>query len=515
VNGGVQADGGMVATSHPLAAEAGIEMLEAGGTAADAAVAAAAVLTVVDPRSTSIGGDAFGLVWPAGAAAPVALAGAGPSAATLSVEAIRAAGFEQMPKIGPWTVTVPGSVSAWERLLERFGRLGLERVLQPAIRLAEGGFAVAPIIAGEWGDAQQRLTADETAARLFLPGGRAPNAGDRLANPELGGVLRTLARDGASAFYEGDLAERIGAAVDAAGGPLRAGDLAAWKGAQWVDPISRRYRDVDVYELPPPGQGIVVLEALGIFAGVECADLLDEEHAAIESLKIAFADAAAHVADPDVVAVPTERLLGEAHLAAGRARIDMGSAHGSVAGRATDTIYVAVVDGEGTGCSFIQSLYEGFGSGIAVPGTGMLLQNRGTNFVLDDGHPNQAAGGKRPYHTIIPAILGDAGGFLGCLGVVGGFMQPQGQMQILRHVLDHGMGLQEAVDAPRVRYLRDRRIGVEDGYRPDLAEGLARRGHELEPLGRFAGGGAQAILARDGVLTGASDKRKDGRALGC
>ncbi|MGV0850429.1 gamma-glutamyltransferase family protein [Mycolicibacterium phlei] len=511
--GGVRGDGGVVATSHPLAVRAGVQMLEGGGTAADAAVAAAAVLCVVDPRSTGIGGDAFALTWTDGAPGPTGLAGAGPAPAAMTPGALAEAGHDTMPDLGPWSITVPGSVSLWERLLERYGRLGLERVLQPAIDAARG-FEIAPVIADEWRRSAHRLRDNEAARTLFLPGNQPPRAGHTFANPELGVVLQSIAAGGADVFYRGELAERIGAAVAAAGGPLRAEDLAAWQGAGWVEPIRRGYRGVDVFEMPPPGQGIVVLEALGIFDGVSSSGVADAEHAAIESLKLAFADAAEFVADPDVVDVPVDWLLSADTLAERRSRVDLAAAAESIPALASDTVYVAVVDGEGTGCSLIQSLYQGFGSGVAVPGTGMLLQNRGSNFSLVPGHPNQVDGGKRPYHTIIPAMLGRNGTLLGCLGVVGGFMQPQGQMQIIRRLVDDGMGLQEALDAPRVRYLSGRRIAVEDHYEAALHEELVRRGHEVGRLERFSAGGAQAVLvADDGGLVGASDPRKDGCAM--
>lgn len=512
----VHGEGGMVATSHPLASRAGLAVLKAGGTAADAAVAAAAVLCVVDPRSTGIGGDAFALYWAPGAPVPDALAGAGPAPADLTLEALAAAGGGAMPPRGPWTVTVPGAVSAWETLLERHGRLGLGRVLATAIGLAEQGFELTPLVAEDWRVAAPRLERDAAARALLLPAGRPPAAGERWANPELAGVLREIVAGGAAAFYRGRAAERIGMAVERAGGPLRATDLAAWRGAEWVRPLRRRFREVDVFELPPPGQGLVVLEALGIFAAIECASTADEEHATIEAVKLAFADAARFIADPACVAVPTERLLSDDHLAERRAQIDMGAARGGGAGSASDTVYVATADRDGGACSFIQSLYEGFGSGIVVPGTGIVLQNRGCGFVLQPGHPNCAAAGKYSYHTIIPAMLGRDDAFLGCLGVVGGFMQPQGQMQIVRHLLDDGMGLQAAVDAPRVRVLDGRRIAVEAHYDRDVAAELARRGHVIGALDRFSAGGAQAILRDDGGgLQGASDPRRGGCALGC
>jgi gamma-glutamyltranspeptidase/glutathione hydrolase len=514
------AERGMVATSHPLAARAGVDVLGAGGTAADAAVAAAAVLCVVDPRSTGIGGDAFALHWARGAREPLALAGAGPAPAGLTPEALTAAGFAAMPQLGPWAVTIPGAVSAWETLLARCGRLGLDRVLAPAIALAQDGFAVTPIVADEWAASAHRLEHDAAAGALLLPGGRPPAAGDRWANPELAAVLREIASGGADAFYRGRTAELIGAAVERAGGALRAADLADWKGAEWVTPLRRRFRDVEVFELPPPGQGLVVLEALGIFealdfpAPLDSSARADEEHAAIESIKLAFADAARYIADPDVESVPTGMLLSDGYLARRRAQLDMTAAGVAEAGAVSDTVYISAVDGEGGACSFIQSLYEGFGSGVAVPGTGIVLQNRGSNFVLEPGHPNRVAPGKRPYHTIIPAILGRDGRFCGCLGVVGGYMQPQGQMQILRHLLDHGMGVQAAIDAPRVRFTRGREIAVEPGFNPDVVAELARRGHVIGELDRFSAGGAQAILRDGDRLRGASDPRKDGVALG-
>jgi gamma-glutamyltranspeptidase/glutathione hydrolase len=504
---------GMVATSQPLAAQAGVEMLAAGGTAADAAVAAAAVLCVVEPRATGIGGDAFALHWAPGANAPVGLDGAGPSGAGATLDAIRAAGHTTMPSTGAWTITVPGAVDAWAKLIARCGRLGLEQVLAPAIRHARDGFAVTPVIAEEWAMHAGNIDHDEAATAVFLPDGRAPRAGERFRNPELGDLLGVIAAGGPGAFYRGYVAERIGAAVERAGGPLRASDLAAWAGAQWVTPLARPFRDMHVFELPPPGQGVVALQALGIFAGAEYADRAEEEHAAIEAIKLAFEDANAHLADPLLESVPVERLLSDAHLAERRALIGPASADLRAPGPATDTVYVAAVDGDGGACSLIQSLYSGFGSGIGVPGLGITLQNRGKGFLLDPEHPNRLAPGKRPYHTIIPAMVGRDGCFHGCVGVVGGFMQPQGQMQILRHLLDHGLGVGAAVAAPRVRFLDRHAVGAEDGFDPEVLDALRARGHEVRPLSNFGAGGAQAILSDGDELHGASDPRKDGCVL--
>jgi gamma-glutamyltranspeptidase/glutathione hydrolase len=503
---------GMAVSSQPLATAAAIEILGAGGTAADAAVAAAATLCVVEPRATGIGGDVFALYWPAGAEHPLGLDAAGPSAAGATADAVRAAGHAQMPESGPWTITVPGAVDGWAQLLDRAGALGFEHVLQPAIGHAERGFVVTPVIAEEWAMHAGRIAGDRVARAVFLPSGRPPLAGERFANSGLGALLRLVAREGADGFYRGTPAERIGEAVESAGGPLRAGDLAAWGGARWVAPLRGAYRDVEVIELPPPGQGIVALEALAIFEGLSARDRAEEEHFAIEALKRAFADARDHLADPLVVDVPVERLLGPQHVAARRADIGAEAADVAAPGAPTDTVYLAVVDGEGNACSLIQSLYSGFGSGIGVPGLGITLQNRGKGFVLDDGHPNRLEPGKRPYHTIIPAMLAREGAFAGCLGVVGGFMQPQGQMQILRHLVDHGKDIAAAIGHPRIRYLDGYDVGVEPGYDAAVVEELRRRGHRVRALGSFGAGGAQAIVRDGDRLHAASDPRKDGCA---
>jgi gamma-glutamyltranspeptidase/glutathione hydrolase len=504
---------GMVATSQPLAAQAGVEMLEAGGNAVDAAIAAAAALCVVEPRATGIGGDAFALYWAPDAKAPVALDGAGPSAADATVDAIRQAGHTTMPSTGPWTVTVPGAVSAWATLMDARGRLGLEPALRPAVRYATDGFEVTPVIASEWAMQAARIENDDAASSVFLPKRRAPRAGERFSNPDLGRLLAHIGWGGVQAFYDGEVAERIGAAIERAGGPLRASDLSSFRGAIWVDPLARDFRGVTVFELPPPGQGVVALEALGIFERLAPADRGEEEHLAIEALKRGFLDATLHLADPLVVEVDVERLLSGAHLAERAAEIGSEAADIAAPGPPTDTVYVAAVDGDGGACSLIQSLYSGFGSGIGVPGLGITLQNRGKGFVLERGHPNQLAPGKRPYHTIIPALLGRDGSFAGCLGVVGGFMQPQGQMQILRHLLDHDMSATEALKAPRVRFLDGRSVGAEPGFDEAVLAELGRRGHEVSTLASFGAGGAQLILRDGDNLDGASDPRKDGCVL--
>lgn len=503
----------MVATMHPLAVDAALDVLEGGGGAADACVAAAAVLTIVDPRSTGIGGDAFSIYWSDDMDAPLGMAAAGPAPAGLSVPALRARGFDSMPQSGPWTITVPGSVAGWAHLIERFGRFDLARAIAPAVDIAESGFEVTPTIAREWADWKGTLEPYDYSASVYLPSGGPPAVGQRFDNPDLAGALRAIAEQGPKVFYEGWIADRIAAAVEAAGGPLRASDLAAWPGPRWVQPLKTRFRDLDVFEMPPPNQGVVALQALALYRGLEVSDPVDEDHALIECLKLAVADGNAHIADPDVHEVPVDALLSEAYLGPRRAAVDMRRSALAEAGAPSDTVYVAVMR-EGEACSFIHSVYGGFGSGVGAEGTGMVLQNRGAGFVLEDGHPNRPEPGKRPYHTILPAMLGRDGKPWGALGVVGGFMQPQGQVQVLRGILDRGLDPQSAVARPRFRVVGGRRVAFEKEFDPKIVAELRGRGHEPEPLSTFEAGGAQIVLRAEGGFVGGSDPRKDGVAKG-
>lgn len=502
-----------MATSHPLAVDAALEILDAGGTATEAAVAAAAVLTVVDPRNTGLGGDLFALTWEPGAAEPAGLAAAGVAPAGMTLEGLRAAGHDTMPVDGPWSVTVPGAPAGWEVLLARFGTLGADRVLSAAVRHAQDGARVTPHVAAEWANDVPKLSRDEEAAALFLPGGQPPRAGETFSNPQLAVTLSRFAGEGAAPFYTGDIAQRIAAAVELRGGPLRGVDLASWSGPEWVRPLRARFRDVDVLQMPPPGQGIVVLEALGIYDGfgrAPAVEAVEDDHRAIESLKLAIDDGARHVADPAFVPVPVEAMLHPEYLRSRRDGIGPTASRVRRAGVPSDTVHVAVVDGRGGACSLIQSLFRAFGSGIAVPGTGLVLQNRGSGFQLDDDHPGRPEPGKRPFHTIIPAMLARGDAFAGCLGVVGGYMQPQGQLQVLRNVLDRGMSPQQAVDAPRFRAYGDDVVLLEEGYDPAVAAGLMARGHDVGVLPGIEAGGAQLILRTQDGLAGGSDRRKGG-----
>lgn len=505
---------GMVAASQPLAVRAGIDALAAGGTAVDAAVAAAAVLSVVDPPSTGIGGDLFAMVWPAGETSPRALASAGAAPSGMTVEALRAAGFSEMPEHGPWSVTVPGAVAGWKRLLAEYGRMGWERALAPATRAAAEGFRVTRVVALQWAAAEGRL--GPVGRETFLPTGRPPRPGERFANPDLAAVLGRLADEGPDALYRGDLAERVARTVQEAGGPLGPDDLAGWEGPRWVDPIDAGFRGHTVFEHPPPGQGLVVLMALGIYTARAPGGEVEEEHAAIESLKLAFLDARAHLADPRHAGVAVQEMLAGGHLVGRAAQIaeEALDPERLEAAPEGDTVYVAAVDGEGTACSLIQSIYQGFGSGVCVPGLGFVLQDRAAGFVLDESHPNRPAPGKRPYHTIIPAMVGRDGQFVACLGVVGALMQPQGQFQVLREILDRGRDPQVALDRPRFRVLEGRRVGLEPGFPAGVIEGLAGRRHQVVELPWSMAGGGQTIWRDQDRLVGGSDRRKDGFAAG-
>jgi gamma-glutamyltranspeptidase/glutathione hydrolase len=506
----MSAANGMVSTSHPLAVEAGLGALRNGGSAADAAVAAAAMLTVVDPRSTGLGGDLFALYWEPGRPEPVGLASAGVAPAGMDVETLRRNGFESMPPDGPWTVTVPGAPWGWTAMLDRFGRLDFADLLRPAIDTARGGFEVSPMVADEWLRGVEKLRRNPAASAVFLLAGRAPAASETFTNAGLADTLELFVAEGHTPFYSGEIAAAMAEAVAELGGPLRRSDLSGWTGPEWTRPIGAPYRGVSVFEMPPPSQGVVVLEAMRIYEGLPQSSPGEADHFLIESLKAAFGDAADHVADPRFEPVPLSELLNEDRLAAVRDKIGPDASDAPAPGLPGDTVFVCVVDGSGAACSLIQSLYEAFGSGIAARGTGLLLQNRGNGFTLRDHHPNRPQGGKRPYHTTIPAMLADDAGFLGCLGSVGGFMQPQGQLQILRNIVDRGMSAQEAVDAPRLRVLGGRRVGVESGFDEDVQTELTRRGHMLESLPRFECGGVQMILRSSDGLDGGSDRRKDG-----
>jgi gamma-glutamyltranspeptidase / glutathione hydrolase len=524
----VRAQNGIVATSQTLASVAGLRILLNGGNAIDAAIAAAATLNVVEPASTGIGGDMFALVWIAREQKLYALNGSGRAPAALTIQEVRMRGAtDEIPMMGWLPVTVPGAVDGWAHLLNRFGTMSFADVLGPAIEYAEHGFPLTELIADGFARQQPKLDMNPEAARVYLFRDEAPRVGQILKQPDLAKTFRLIAQDGRDAFYLGEIANEIAKYSYKMGGFLTKQDLANHT-STWEEPISTSYKDVTLYECPPNGQGIVALSALNI---LEEFDLIEMEHNSIEyvhhlveALKLAFADAFAHVADPSVVPVPTENMLSKEYAAKRRTMIDPTNAMafpGTGLTNGNDTIYLSVVDRERNCVSFINSLYEGFGSGIVVPGTGICLQNRGANFSLDPKSPNALAPNKRPYHTIIPAMAfkrDNAGRDKPWLsfGVMGGFMQPQGHVQVLLNMTDFKMDPQRALDAPRVRVFANGAVALEDAFDNDTRVGLGKRGHNLveSALYEFGGGQVIEIDPETGALAAGSDPRKDGAAVG-
>lgn len=537
---------GAVATSHPLAVQAGMRMLLQGGNAVDAAIATAAALTVVEPTSNGLGGDAFALVWDGSKLHGLNASGRAPMGLDVQEPALR--GLDRIPATGWLPVTVPGVVSGWAELATRFGTMPLRDVLAPAIEYAEMGHPVPPVIAGYWRVAEKRFGEFEEFRQAFLPQGRAPLPGEVFRLPEQGETLRLIGESNGEAFYRGELAEKIARHSGATGGYITYQDLACHR-AEWVEPISLKYRGFDIWEIPPNGQGIVALIALGILEGFDIAPLghvsKDELHLVIEGLKLAFSDAYAFVADPLVSDVPTEALLNKDYLAIRRSLIDPTKAmdwpepgdpesivvaEGSTAvdsltrrkrnktcGRPSnsDTVYLCAADADGMMVSFIQSNYMGFGSGIVIPGTGIAMQNRGCGFSLKPEHPNCLAPGKRPYHTIIPGFITKDNTPLAAFGVMGGDMQPQGHVQVILGLIDHALNPQSAIDAPRVRVLKERRVAVESALDPTVISDLSGMGHLIEVTDEPAGFGGGQMIWRDPetcVFISGSEPRKDGMA---
>lgn len=518
-----------MATSQPLAAQAGLEVLQAGGNAADAAVATAAALAVVEPTSTGLGGDAFALYFDGTARAVHAVNGHGRSGASLTLEAARARGVAGTPgKHSVHTVTVPGAAAAWADTVSRYGRLPLTEVLAPAIRLAEQGFPVSPVIAGYWAVESGRIRQASPNAGEMLIEGRAPRAGEVWRNPNVARVLRTLGEGGATAFYQGEPARAIVDVVQRLGGWLELDDLAA-HASTFEQPISTAYRGHTVYECPPSGQGLIALIALNIVEGYDLAAMdrrsPDYLHTLIEAVRLAFEDGRAHIADPEHASVPVDRLLSKAYAAERRALIDpRQSTMGGGPLPSSDTAYMAVVDGEGNACSFINSNYDGFGTGIVPAGCGFTLQNRGFGFSWEEPqHPNAVAPGKRPLHTIMPSMITDPGGDLfAAFGVMGGWHQPQGHLQVVANLIDHQLDPQRALDEPRFSIYADPPVGfvyMEDAAGVEVMAELARRGHRVRPATGFQrtrAFGRGQVIARDpetGVLWGGSDPRADGAAV--
>ncbi|SFS57652.1 gamma-glutamyltransferase family protein [Paenibacillus sp. BC26] len=516
----VVAKKGMVATSQPLASQAGLRVLQQGGNAIDAAIAAAACLTVVEPTGNGIGSDAFAIVWYKGQMYGLNASGGAPE--LLTPEAVRQRGFEaEMPSSGWLPVTVPGAPAAWAGLSARFGALPFAQLLESAIDYAEGGYPVSPELALKWQRAHevysQRSGNDPDFAewfRVFAPNGRAPRAGEMWRSPDHARTLRLIAETASESFYRGELAEVIDRYARESGGLLRSTDLAPFQ-PEWVDPISVAYRGYDVWELPPNGQGLVALMALNMLNGLDLSgyESSDRYHVQIEALKLAFADGKHYITDPNRMKASVEQLLSPSY-AALRSSLIGERALMPEPGQLPKggTVYLAAADGEGNMVSFIQSNYMGFGSGIVVPGTGISLQNRGASFSLDPAHANVLEPGKRPYHTIIPGFITKDGAPIGPFGVMGGFMQPQGHLQVISHLLDHHQNPQAALDAPRWQWMEGKQVAVEGELPNDIVEELKRKGHEIRIVRDRKAYGCGQVIWRDenGVLIGGTEPRTDG-----
>lgn len=510
---------GMVATSQPLAAQAGLEILQKGGNAIDAAIATAAALTVVEPTSNGIGGDAFALVWVKDQIH--GLNASGPAPESISVEAVKNLGHDKMPVHGMVPITVPGVPAAWAALSEKFGRLSLAEALKPAIRYAEEGYPLTPILGKFWKRAYNKFKADFTTEEYnawfetFAPEGRAPEIGEIWRSPGHASTLQSIGETNARSFYEGELADKIDDFMKKHGGFLSKSDLSKYQ-PEWVNPISTNYKGYDVWEIPPNGQGMVALMALNIFEKMSEPKWQNAEtlHQQIESMKLAFTDGQAFITEPEEMPISTEELLSSTY-AEERSK--------TITGEASDpkpydlpkggTVYLAAADEEGNMISYIQSNYMGFGSGIVIPETGISLQNRGHDFSLEETHPNVLKPGKRTYHTIIPGFLSKNGQAVGPFGVMGGYMQPQGHFQVVTNTVDYLLNPQATLDMPRWQWMKGKSVHVEPEFPNYLVQALARKGHEVHVTPDGGSFGRGQIIWRDsktGVLIGGTESRTDG-----
>ena len=505
-----------VATSEPLAVEAGMAVLRSGGNAVDAAIATAAVLTLTEPVSNGLGSDAFALIWDGSEVHGLNASGRAPAGWTLD----RFAGLEKMPKRGWDTVTIPGAVSAWSAMSRRFGAIGFADCLAPAIRHAEQGFGIGPVTAASWAKQAVELKTEDGFAAHFMPGGAAPATGARFVLPGAADALRLIAETEGAAFYTGAIAQAIVDRSQAAGGVHTMDDFAAHT-ADWVDPVTNSAFGIDVHEIPPNGQGIAALVAVGILDRLHLPDDPDSVeaiHLMIEAVKLALADLYAHVGDPDAMVVSPADMLDPAYLDRRAALIDPTKAKSAETGlaRPGGTVILTTADRNGMMVSFIQSNYQGFGSGCVVAPYGISLQNRGTAFCLDPGHANVVGPGKRPFHTIIPGFATKDGEALMTFGVMGGPIQAQGHAQLITRLMRYGQSLQTAIDAPRFCILAGGEVAMETSWPPELVNGLKAMGHAIAmeaPEVGFGFGGAQAIYRLpNGLLAAGSDPRKDGYA---
>jgi gamma-glutamyltranspeptidase/glutathione hydrolase len=511
----------MAATSQPMATEAALQVMRDGGNALDAAIAASAVLSVVETYSSGIGGDCFILYHEAATGKLHALNGSGRAPAAATAETIRARGFDSMPELGILAVTVPGAIDAWCEANQKFGQLDFETLLQPAIHYAEQGYAVSPIIASNWKNTEALLAQTPETSKAYLVDGKAPAVGTIHRQPDLARSLRTIASQGRDAFYRGEIAEEIVRYSNSLDGLLRLEDLANHE-SEWVQPISTNYRGYDVFEIPPNGQGITTLMALNILAQTDISKLpqlgADHVHLVSEAFTLAMVERDLFIADSAFKALPVEQMLSDEFAQTQYARIDMNKALTqpieSALPNHRDTVYLSVVDKDRNVCSFINSVFYSWGCGLVAGSTGINLQNRGSGFSLEDGHFNQIEPNKRPMHTIIPAMVYRQGKPVLSFGVMGGQYQAMGQAYVLSNWIDYGMDIQEALDAARF-FLYDGILEVEAGVPAAARTGLAAKGHNVVASDSSWGGGQAIVIDWDnGVLQGGSDPRKDGHAAG-
>lgn len=536
----VYAPRAMAATSHPLATQIALDVMRRGGNAIDGAIAANAASGLMEPTGSGIGGDLFAIVWDpkaeGGKGKLFGYNGSGRSPKGMSIEFVRSRGVDEIPPLGPLPVTVPGCVDGWFALHDKFGRLAMTDVLAPAIAYAENGFPMAPVIADAWAISVRRMEKFPNFKQQFTIDGRAPKAGEIWKNANLAKTLKTIANEGRDGFYRGAVAETIASFLQSQGGTMTAADLAEHTG-EWVEPVSANYRGYDVWEIPPNGQGIAALQILKVLEGFDIKSMgfgsADYIHTFVEAKKLAFEDRARYYADQGFSKVPVRTLISAAYAAERRKRIDPAKAALAVEPGAiptgADTIYMTVADESGMMVSLIQSNYRGMGSGMVPPGLGFMLQDRGEQFALVESHPNALQPGKRPFHTIIPAFVTKDGKPWMSFGVMGGAMQPQGHAQIIVNLIDFGMTLQQAGDAPRIHHdgstepqgaVKPMNTGgilnLEPGFAPEVLAELEKRGHVIKPAPTAIFGGYQAIRrnATTGVYEGASESRKDGMASG-
>ncbi len=523
------AENGMAATSHPLATQTAIDVLRQGGNAIDAAIAANAVLGLVEPTGCGIGGDLFAIVWDAETKQLYGLNSSGPSPQAMTIDFVKEQGLEKIPAYGPLPVTVPGAVAGWTALHKKFGRKNFKNLFSSAINYAENGFPVTELIAYYLDGSSKRFKDYPNFADVWMKNGVTPKKGEVFKNAALANTYKQIANTYGEAFYKGDIAENMATFIQEQGGLLSVEDLANFT-PEWIDPVSTNYRGFDVWELPPNGQGIAALQILNILENFEISsmelDSAEYVHLFTEAKKLAFEDRAYYYADPHFADIPTSTLISKLYAQERLKLIDLNKAKDSYnAGLENgDTIYLTVADKDGNMVSLIQSNYRGMGSGMVPKGVGFMLQDRGEMFSLDPNHKNSLVGGKRPFHTIIPAFITKNDEPFISFGLMGGAMQPQGHAQIVINLIDFGMNLQEAGDAPRIRHAGSSQptgeimldggyISLENGFSQSTKDQLLKMGHKLKyDKGSF--GGYQAIMLKDGVYFGASESRKDGQASG-